>query len=79
MEIAITTEEIDREKAFVYAEANVSEYWLVLPERGLAERHTEPREGLYTHRQVFRVGETVPSAVLPGLRVDVGELFAGTR
>lgn len=79
MEVAVTTEELDREKTSVYAEADVSEFWLVLPERGLIERHTDPRDGIYTHRQVFRVGETVQSVVLPGLQVDVGELFVGAR
>lgn len=79
MEVAVSTEDLDREKAFVYAEANVPEYWLILAERGLIEWHTEPRDGLYTRRQVFRVGEIVQSAVLPGLRVDLGELFEGTR
>ena len=33
IEVAITTEEIDRAKASIYAAAEISQYWLVLPEK----------------------------------------------
>lgn len=76
VEIAVSSEELDREKASLYAEANVEEYWIVLPARRAVEVHTAPRDGFYTRRQLFAAGETLACTVLPGLRVDVAELFA---
>lgn len=77
VEVAITTIEIDREKAALYAEANVPEYWIVIPERGLVEVYTSPRAGLYTERRILTTadGGTLVSAALPALRVDLGSLF----
>ncbi|MBV9659049.1 MAG: Uma2 family endonuclease [Verrucomicrobia bacterium] len=75
IEIAFTSEELDRAKAVLYAEAGIAEYWLVLPARGLIEVHTVPRDGLYTHRQVFARGETLASTTLPSLRVELAQLF----
>ena len=75
IEVALNTEERDREKAALYAEAGVEEYWLVLPERGLIEVHTAPRDGLYTRRQLYGRGETLISIVLPALHVEIVDLF----
>ena len=78
VEVSITTLASDREKADLYAEANVPEYWIVLPERGLIEVYTEPRHGLYTVRRTLSAvnGDTLTSATLPALRLDLKEFFA---
>ena len=76
MEVAVSTVEIDREKASIYAEAGVGEYWLVLPESASIEVHTAPRDGLYTERKIFTRGETLVSQALPALHVSTADLFA---
>lgn len=76
IEVAVSSVEIDREKATIYAEAGIGEYWLVLPESATVEVHTAPREGLYTERKIYTRGETLAALALPALRVDLGDLFA---
>lgn len=75
MEVAVRTEETDREKASIYAEAGVAEYWLVLPEKGVIDIFTQPVAGKYGETRIVRRGEVAVSQVLPELRVDVGGLF----
>ncbi|MBE7412267.1 MAG: Uma2 family endonuclease [Leptospiraceae bacterium] len=47
IEISITTLEIDRAKAMVYAEAKVPEYWIIRPDVKLIEIYTNPKDGDY--------------------------------
>lgn len=75
MEVALSTEERDRAKANLYAEAGIPEFWLVLPERALVEVHLVPRDGLYTQHQTHRVGDTLTSTTLPRLHVELATLF----
>ena len=77
IEVAVTSVELDREKAALYAEANVQEYWIVLANEAAVEVHTLPANGRYTQRRVYTRGETLASSVLPALRVDLDALFAG--
>jgi Uma2 family endonuclease len=75
MEIAVTSEEIDREKANIYAEAAVPEFWLVLAVEKIIEVHTCPRDGVYTTRAIYQAGDTVTSTVLPLLQIPWREIF----
>ncbi len=77
IEVAVSSQEIDREKANIYAEAAISEFWLVLALEKTIEVHTTPRGGAYTECVICRMGDTVQSGVLPALRVVVAELFPG--
>ena len=47
IEISITTLELDRAKATVYAEADVSQYWIIRPDVMLVEIYTDPKGGVY--------------------------------
>ena len=75
MEVAVSSEEIDREKADIYAEAAVPEFWLILAAEKKIEVHTQPLNGTYTARAIFGMVDTVQSTALPALRVPVAELF----
>lgn len=77
IEIAVTSEELDRAKADLYAEADIPEYWLVLVARRAVEVHTLPRVGSYTRRQLFGPGETLTCGALPALSLPLDTLFAG--
>jgi Uma2 family endonuclease len=76
IEVAISTEEVDREKASVYAEAGVAEYWLVLPAVGLVEVHTQPAGSAYAQKHIARRGDILASSALPELQVELEKLFA---
>jgi Uma2 family endonuclease len=75
VEVAVTTVDADREKAEIYAEADVKEYWIVLPVERQVEVYRQPRGGKYEAREIFTQGEIVCS-VLPAIRVSLAKLFA---
>lgn len=76
VEVADTTVELDRAKAELYAEANISEYWLVLAQQGKIESHTQPIGDQYKYFRSYNRSETLTSTVVPGLCVDLDKLFA---
>lgn len=75
VEVAISSEEIDREKGVLYAEAGVQEFWLVLPEAEVIEVHTGPRSGTWTNVHRYAADESVSSALFPAVTVQLSELF----
>jgi Uma2 family endonuclease len=80
IEVAETSLEEDRtEKAELYAQAGVSEYWVVnIPDRSI-EVHTEPSRGAYTRVTPYRVPEKVAPEAFPDVTIDLGALFATER
>ena len=78
VEVAVSTLEADRAKAALYAEAGVPEYWIVIPERGLVEVYTAPRNGLYRERRIFATADdgTLVSTAVPACRLDLAAFFA---
>ncbi len=79
VEVSVTTLDADREKADLYAEADIPEYWIVRPERGLVEVYTQPRDGLYRERRIFAAtdGGTLASTAVPALRLELATFFTG--
>lgn len=75
IEIAVSSVEIDRRKAAIYAEAGVREYWIVLPETCQIEVHTTPMQTRYAVRRIFTEGQTAASEVLPAFQVELTDLF----
>ena len=75
IEIAVSSAEIDRRKAAIYAEAGVREYWIVLPETRQIEVHTNLTQSRYFVQRIFTVGQTAFSEVLPAFRVELSGLF----
>ena len=75
IKVAIASLALDREKASLYADANVPEYWIVLAERQQIEVYTFPVGGLYTQRRTYQRNETLFGAALPALRVELSALF----
>ena len=76
MEVAISSVDLDREKAPLYAAAGIEEFWLVLPERKTVEVYTGASSGGYANRQVHAEEETVSVGSLSGLTLELGRLFA---
>jgi Uma2 family endonuclease len=57
-----------------YAEAKIPEYWIVDPEAQRITVLTLATDG-YEERATLSRGEVLRAATLPGLTVDVGEIF----
>lgn len=76
IEVAVSTEELDRRKAMIYAQAGVQEYWLVEPERRRATVFRDPVADSYARSAVFDCNQVVASAVVPGFNVSLSELFS---
>jgi Uma2 family endonuclease len=75
VEVSINTQERDRSKAAIYAEAQVGEYWLVLPEKKEILIYTESNGREYEQRRTISKGKAI-SSVIEGLQVDVPGVFA---
>jgi Uma2 family endonuclease len=75
VEVAVTTEERDRRKAAIYAEAGVPEYWLVEPESRRLTVFRQPQGGAYAEAREYRPEETAASSVVPGFAISLTELL----
>ena len=67
---------MDREYAALYAEANISEYWIVLAEAKQVEVRWQPVNGSYTELNTFGPGGSMISQSLPWLSLSLDELFS---
>ena len=63
-----------RKKMTAYSQFGVQEYWIVDPETQTIEIYTRRADKLEL-AQKFAAGETVESALLPGLRLAVKDVF----
>lgn len=77
IEVSVTTLAEDRDMIEIYAEAGVEEFWIVDAEHRCVEVHRQPVDGHYMISEVRAAGQVLDCVALPGVRVDVSELFAG--
>ncbi len=75
VEIAITSLALDREKALLYAEANIREYWIVIPANQHVEVYRQPEGGMYREVRIYALGETIECASVPEIRVAVADIL----
>lgn len=75
VEVAVSSLELDRVKAILYAEAGVKEYWIVCPEERQVEVYRQPTPQGYSERTVVESPEILESTAAPGVRVDFAGLF----
>jgi Uma2 family endonuclease len=76
IEVSISTLERDREKATIYAEAGVAEYWLVNPEAGWVEQFSAPQAGVYSQCVRLEKTDVLSCLSFPGIQVTLSELLA---
>ena len=76
VEVAISSLEIDRIKAHIYAEADIPEYWIVCPEEKSVEVYRHPSPEGYAAPIIFTAPAVLHCDVLPGVSVDLAALFA---
>ncbi len=76
IEVAITTVELERDKADIYANAGVPEYWVVIPEERAVEVYENPGLDGYGACQRLTGSEThlCPNR-LPQATLRLGDLF----
>jgi len=76
IEVAVSSLEIDRVKALIYAEADVKEYWIVCPEEKQVEVYRQPGASGYGERTTITPPTLLECAALSGVRVDLAALFS---
>jgi Uma2 family endonuclease len=77
IEVAVSTVEVDRQKAGIYAAAGVKEYWIVIPESKTVEVHRDPADGAYRAKSIATPPERLESMAITGFGIAVGDLFPG--
>ena len=75
VEISITSIALDREKAAIYAEAGVAEYWIVLPAERRVEIFRRPQDGVYLDHSEINGDAVLACGSLPSVQVNLAELF----
>ena len=67
-------------KRELYARHNIPEYWIVEPDAETVLTLTEPIAGSgvgeYTAERLYRPGDTLSTAAIPGLAIAVADIFA---
>ncbi|MBX3747140.1 MAG: Uma2 family endonuclease [Verrucomicrobiae bacterium] len=76
VEVAVSSPALDRENASLYAEAGVTEYWIVLATERRVEVYRRPENGCYQETRVFEFQDTIECSGVPSLRIAVAELFS---
>jgi len=75
IEVAVSSADVDRAKASLYAAAGVLEYLIVLPDERRVEAYTGPQVSAYLHQQSFGAGEALRLSSWPQRALDVSSLF----
>jgi Uma2 family endonuclease len=75
LEVCVTSHEFDRHKIRAYASAGVKECWYVLAPENQIEVYSNPSDGKFLNKKVFRSGEKATSQSVPGFVVDLDRLF----
>ena len=75
VEVAVSSPDLDRELAFLYAEAGVKEYWIVLGGERKVEVYLQPEGGRYQQKRLVGTNDVLQCAAVPVLSVRVSDLF----
>jgi Uma2 family endonuclease len=75
IEVAVSSPALDRENSSLYAEARVTEYWIVLGEERQVEIYRRPENGSYQERCAYGPSDTLACGSVPGLTIRVADLF----
>jgi Uma2 family endonuclease len=76
IEVAVSSLEIDRVKAHIYAEAGIPEYWIVRPDEKCVEVYRTPSTQGYPQPVVFKSPAALESSTIPGIQLDLERFFA---
>ena len=76
VEVAVSSVAGDRENASLYAEAGVTQYWIVLGETEQVEVYRRPVNGVYQERRIYGRGEQIEGVSVVDASVPVEVFFA---
>jgi Uma2 family endonuclease len=68
IEIAISSAAIDNQKAEIYAEAGIAEYWIVRPEQRAMDVYRQPTSDGYLSKTTVKDSDSVLSQSLPQIK-----------
>ena len=74
VEISISTLDVDEEKAGIYAEAGIPEYWIVRPENREVDVYRQPSAAGYGSKQTLRDGDAIQCVALPNVEFPLIEI-----
>ncbi|WP_428305287.1 Uma2 family endonuclease [Lacipirellula sp.] len=75
VEVAITSEAIDREKGLAYAAAGVAEYWLVISQKQIVECYRSPSPQGYGEVETLGIGSALRFPLVADAMLPVSEFF----
>jgi Uma2 family endonuclease len=76
IEVAVATVGLDRDKADIYADAGVPEYWIVMPEQRLVEIYRSPHLGRYgSCEQLSDPDALLAPLILPQAGIRLSSVF----
>lgn len=75
IEVAVSSLEIDRVKALIYAEGGVPEYWIVRPAEELVEVYRHPTSAGYAETTIMKPPDRLSGADPMPLQLDLAALF----
>lgn len=75
VEVAVSSVAPERENAFIYAEAGIAEYWIVLGEQKAVEVYRRPEGGVYQEVRTYGRGDSIPDVDVIGGAAPVDSFF----
>ena len=75
VEVAVSSPDLDRANASLYAEAGIKEYWIVLALQKQVEVYRQPSQGQYQQILTCRGDDFIECRSLPGVRIQVSTLL----
>jgi Uma2 family endonuclease len=76
VEIAIGSLPLDIQKAEIYAEGGIPEYWIVRPDVKVVDVYREATPRGYARTETFREGQCVLCSSIPEVEVSISDIFA---
>lgn len=75
IEVAISSIDVDLQKAPIYAEAGIPEYWLVRPADLVIDVFSRPENGIYQEQRTLAGTDRLTCDIFPDFSHTVGELL----
>ena len=75
VEVAVSSVASDRENASLYAEAGITQYWIVLGATEQVEVYRRPVAGVYQERRIYGRGELIEQVGVVAVPVPVNTFF----
>ncbi len=73
VEVSLTTYDLDFQKQFIYAESNVSEYWLINLKDMEVEVYKNPASGKYLEKRIYRSSDSIE---VEGTKVELKDFLS---